>query len=230
MRPTNTCPTCKIAEKSKNLGYCLDCNRERNRNYYCKNQKKLLDQAKIRSMEHYHKHREEISQLQREYDNSFEGKNKAKEYYLKNRERLLNRQKEYQKSVEGKNTNNLNLQKRYFLDGNYRIGEQLSTSLRTSLKSQNVSKSKRAIELLGCTIEEFKVHIEKQWQPGMTWKNNTTNGWHLDHKRCKASFKLENLKEQQECFHFSNYQPLWADKNRKKSSWYKEILYRKNKL
>jgi hypothetical protein len=117
---------------------------------------------------------------------------------------------------------------RYKTDVNFKIGRILSTTLREGLKSQGVIKSKRAKELLGCTIEEFKTYIKNQFKPGMTWENNKMNGWHLDHKRCKASFNLKDIEEQKKCYHYTNYQPLWYDLNQKKSSWYKGKLYRKN--
>jgi len=81
-------------------------------------------------------------------------------------------------------------------------------------------KSKSTLQRLGCSVEEFKRHIESQFQPGMTWDNYGTghNGkgmleWHFDHIRPCASFNLKNQKEQAQCFHYSNFQPLWAKEN-----------------
>jgi hypothetical protein len=45
-------------------------------------------------------------------------------------------------------------------------------------------------------------------------------GWHIDHIRPVSSFDLSDPAQVQECFHFSNLQPLWAIDNIKKSdSW-----------
>jgi hypothetical protein len=34
-------------------------------------------------------------------------------------------------------------------------------------------------EYIGCTIEELKLHLEKQFTDGMTWENHGL--WHIDH-------------------------------------------------
>src|SRR5579859_2631155 len=44
------------------------------------------------------------------------------------------------------------------------------------------SKSARTHELLGCTVDEARQHLEKQFAPGMTWANHSFKGWHIDHK------------------------------------------------
>jgi hypothetical protein len=60
-------------------------------------------------------------------------------------------------------------------------------------------------------------HIESLWQPGMTWKNNTINGWHIDHIIPCEAFNLFDIEEQKKCFHYTNLQPLWSNINIAKS-------------
>lgn len=71
-------------------------------------------------------------------------------------------------------------------------------------------------ELLGCSLSEFKKHIEQQFTNGMSWTNK--GKWHLDHIRPCSSFDLANNKEIKACFHFSNIKPMWAVDNCKKGS------------
>jgi hypothetical protein len=75
----------------------------------------------------------------------------------------------------------------------------------------------RIIDLLGCTIPEFMVHLEAQFVEGMAW-NNYGPVWHIDHIRPCASFDLTDLEQQKLCFHFSNLQPLLAQENLSKGS------------
>lgn len=74
-------------------------------------------------------------------------------------------------------------------------------------------KSASTFELIGCSAEEFKSYIEKQFEHGMSWDNYGTKGWHIDHIIPCYKFDLSNPEEQYKCFHFSNQRPLWAKDN-----------------
>lgn len=66
-------------------------------------------------------------------------------------------------------------------------------------------KSARTANLLGCSIEEARKHLESLFQPGMTWENY--GQWHVDHiiplKSAQNGPDMEKL-----CNHL-NLQPLW---------------------
>lgn len=57
--------------------------------------------------------------------------------------------------------------------------------------------------------------LEQQFTEGMTWENY--GEWHVDHIRPCVSFDLSIPEQQQECFHYTNLQPLWAKDNLQKS-------------
>ena len=59
-------------------------------------------------------------------------------------------------------------------------------------------KSDRTLVLLGCSLAEFCKHLESKWQPGMSWDNYGSSGWHIDHIRPCASFDMSNPEEQGE--------------------------------
>lgn len=79
-------------------------------------------------------------------------------------------------------------------------------------------KSGHTSELIGCSVAQLKNYLESLFQPGMTWSNYGRNGWHIDHIRPCASFDLTDEKQQKQCFHYTNLQPLWAIDNLKKGS------------
>ena len=83
----------------------------------------------------------------------------------------------------------------------------VSSNVRNALKSK---KSQHSIEYLGCTIDEFKEHIESQFEEGMNWDNY--GEWHIDHI---VPIKYENptMEDTIERLHWSNTQPLWASDN-----------------
>lgn len=74
-----------------------------------------------------------------------------------------------------------------------------------------IRKYKPTLELLGCTFEELKFHLESQFKDGMNWDNY--GKWHMDHIRPCASFDLTDVEQQKICFNYKNLQPLWAEDN-----------------
>lgn len=70
-------------------------------------------------------------------------------------------------------------------------------------------KSKRTEQILGCDIEYFAKHIERQFLPGMTWENR--GEWHIDHIVPVSSAR--DADEVEKLNHFTNLRPLWAKDN-----------------
>jgi len=85
---------------------------------------------------------------------------------------------------------------------------------------KGTAKAGRTIELLGCTPEELKTHLEKQFKPGWTWAD-----WgpvfEIDHIIPCSKFDMTNPEQQKSCFHYTNLQPLLKQENR--SKWNKII-------
>lgn len=92
----------------------------------------------------------------------------------------------------------------------YRLRVYLRNRLGQALRGEY--KSARTLELLGCTIEFLREHLEKQFVPGMTWENYGPV-WHVDHILPCAEFHLQHSEEQEICFHWTNLQPLFAKDN-----------------
>lgn len=78
-------------------------------------------------------------------------------------------------------------------------------------------KLSSSLELLGCSSEFLKKHLESKFKEGMTWDNYGVKGWHIDHIIPCASFDFTNIEDQKKCFHYSNLQPLWWLENIMKS-------------
>jgi hypothetical protein len=77
-------------------------------------------------------------------------------------------------------------------------------------------KSMSTEEMLGCSWEEAKKHLEKQFSDGMSWENHGVNGWHIDHIIPLSS--ANTLEELKNLFHYTNLQPLWAFDNLSKGN------------
>ena len=105
-------------------------------------------------------------------------------------------------------------------DLDFRLKLNLRSRVRTAIKKD--SKFGKTFELIGCSVEELKMHIESQWEEGMSWENwgvykdNGYTTWQIDHIIPCASFDFKKEDEQRKCFHYTNSQPLWAAENNKK--------------
>ena len=81
-------------------------------------------------------------------------------------------------------------------------------------------------DLIGCTVEELMDHLQKQFLPGMSWDTyRRYDGWCMDHIKPIAMFDLTDRAQIEECFHYTNIQPLWFRDNSRKSSFYNGVRY-----
>ena len=87
----------------------------------------------------------------------------------------------------------------------------------SAMKNQSVN-SIGSFALVGCSAEDLRCHIEKQFQPGMSFENY--GEWHVDHIRPCASFDLSQTDQMRECFSWRNLQPMWAFDNISKGARY----------
>ena len=77
----------------------------------------------------------------------------------------------------------------------------------------------KSVQLLGCTYDEARRHIESQFRDGMTW-SNYGKVWEIDHIRPISSFDLSDPSQRMMAANFCNLQPLLVAENRAKSaSW-----------
>ena len=84
----------------------------------------------------------------------------------------------------------------------------------SAIKRGGYTKRSRTYEALGCSWQEFKVHMEKQFTKNMNWENR--DQWHIDHIIPISSAKTEE--EVVSLSHFTNLRPMWASENIKKGA------------
>lgn len=133
-----------------------------------------------------------------------------KELYLKNRDVILKRQSEYDKL--NKDVINKRVRERRGNDILVRLRHNCSSRLRGSINYDKDNNS--IIEILGCSVIDFKKHIESQFKKGMSFDNY--GEWELDH-----ILPIGNADSEEEILKRSNYlniQPLWKNENRIKSN------------
>ena len=148
MRQCSKCKQNKAAEDfNKNQGYCKECQKEYKKAYYEQNREKY----KAR----YQQNREK----RREYD---------KAYYQQNREKVKARReqnrekyKEYLKTWRKQNRDKRRIYERnkHKTDINFKLSNNLRTRIREVLNGK--SKSKKTMDLIGCSADFLKKHLEK---------------------------------------------------------------------
>ena len=148
------------------------------------------------------------------------GREKSRKYYQKNKENESEKyRKYYQKNKEKILKRNLKRKMdRYYSDHTYRCTCAIKSLIRKSITTNGYSKDSRTFEVLGCTYEEFKEHIESNWEGWMSWDNyglyngEEKYGWDLDHIVPVSSAQCEE--DVYKLNHYSNIQPLCSYVNR----------------
>lgn len=72
--------------------------------------------------------------------------------------------------------------------------------------------------LLGYTVHDLMVHLERQFLHGMSWSNR--DDWQIDHILPVVSFEFETQNDPgfKACWALTNLRPLWSDKNASKGA------------
>lgn len=137
-------------------------------------------------------------------------KNYNEKYYQENKTKIKDKSKRY-------------IYARLENDLGFRIQARLRKRINSVMNG--ISKSKRTMELVGCSHDELIKHIESQFKEGMNWENY--GEWHIDHIIPCALFDFTKESDQLICFNYKNLQPLWAKENISKGKKLLPIYLRK---
>ena len=140
----------------------------------------------------------------------------SKIWRKKNKETIRERIKEweiknYRKLRDRKNKRAKERRKE---DPIFNLKNKVRCRLRKYLMILNITKKNKTFEIVGCTPEFLKEHLETQFINGMSWDNRSE--WHIDHIIPLSSAKTEE--ELYKLCHYSNLQPLWAGDNLSKGT------------
>ncbi len=100
----------------------------------------------------------------------------------------------------------------------YRLRRMCSNAIKEGFRRKGYTKKTKTYQILGCSFEELKSHIESKFEPWMKWENQglyngTENyGWDLDHIIPISSAATEE--EIIKLNHYTNFQPLCSYINR----------------
>jgi len=190
-------------------GYCKSCVSQLNSKFRAEN----LDALKARSAEWRAKNKDAVLLRAKKYrtENRDAVLASLKKYYWKNRDSILESAKAYRQA----NKETLQAKKRVYrktraaLDPVYAMSVRIYGLISVSIRNGGYTKKSSTLNILGCSYEEFKRHIERQFLPRMNWDNRSE--WHIDHIIPIATAKTEE--DVIRLNHFTNLRPLWAKDN-----------------
>jgi len=225
MTTTKLCTQCQISKtldefpnsKSGKFGKfskCKSCDKINQHDRYIKNREMRIQKSKeykLKNKEHNKKVDKDRYQRQREYKLAYQKQQREnnphymKEYRVKNKDKISKTSQKWYKT-------------KYDTDLSFRMKNILQKRIAACVRGYH--KSQSTIQLLGCSIEDFKTHIENQFHKDsrMSWETYGPKGWHIDHIIPCASFDLSDPEQQKICFHYTNLRPLWWDENIAKGS------------
>jgi hypothetical protein len=189
------CSKCKI-EKPLNEFHKVLSNKD-GKSFYCK------PCASIRNSNHYLNNKEKIKAHHKPYNikNIEPRKEAVKRWQKKNGKQYLTCKR--QNNTQFKLTENLRSL----------IGQTFKRACQNKYK-----KGKKTEQILGCTIEEFIIHLQSHFKSGMTLENHGQGAgkWNIDHVTPISSAKTEE--EIYKLNHHTNLQPLWWEENMAKGA------------
>lgn len=212
--------------------------RESKRKWYAANREKIMEMArryheanleKIRQqrMQQREANRDKIAEAQRKWRaaNREEIRERKRQY----RERNLQKVREQHRQSRARNLQKIRARRQanrekiaearrkwYKLNPAFRLSLVCRTRVTNALKGRD--KSAKTKEIIGCTWEELRCHIESQFTKGMHWNNHGSGPgkWEIDHIIPFAAYPTRTHEELKKVCHWTNLRPLWSKKNRRK--------------
>lgn len=183
---TKTC--CKCKEEKKNSDF----------NKSSRNKSGLRGECKQCQISYY-------------FNNSELLKKRRKERYLENSVIELNINKIYYDNNKTEIIEKLKIKRQ--TNHIFRLKNNIRSRLIQFLGSCNLHKDNKTFDIVGCSPEFLKEHLEQKFTEGMSWEL-MGKFIHVDH-----IIPLSSVKTKEEIYklcHYTNLQPLWAEDNLKK--------------
>ena len=132
-----------------------------------------------------------VNQKQKRYD--IENRGKKRNFFNENQDKIKKHR------IDNKDKRNEYFRKRKDFDINFILPCNLRPRTSSAFKSQNVRKTNKTFDLLGCSLSFFKNWIIHQLYGNMTLENYGLV-WEIDHCLAVASFNLLDEEEMKKCF------------------------------
>lgn len=95
-----------------------------------------------------------------------------------------------------------------------RLKFRVRSRVKSAIRNGGYESNGKTSEILGCSFEELKIHIERQFTKGMSW--DCISKIHIDH-----IVPLDSARTEEDVLalcHFTNLRPVWASENLSKGA------------
>ncbi len=226
--------TCSLCKEEKDLelfkkdnrrndgrsSNCKECMRIKGLEYHHRTKIDRNEKINENRRAFYDRNKEVCNERSKKYkeDNKEKIKEYNKNYLLNNKESLKEKAKEYRTI----NKDKINIYSKNYIndklknDVMFKLKHYARSMVRKSFRGY--TKKARTHEILGCSYEDFKIHLESMFEDWMTWDNRGlyngefNYGWDVDHKIPLASAESED--DIIRLNHYTNLKPLCSYINR----------------
>ena len=154
-------------------------------------------------------------------------KKRRRNYYIENHDEEKERSSSWKKrnpekvSEYNRGYREAYVKNRIESDPLYSVRCSVRNLIKSSIYHKGFTKNSRTFEILGCSYEEFREHIESHWEDWMNWDNygnpkdcvfELNKTWEYDHIVPVSSAECEG--DIYRLNHYSNIQPLCSYVNR----------------
>lgn len=220
-----------LAERYTVNTRCSVCQKDMRKILISKNPKKYKQQKKVSNKRYKTKNKEKVKEYQKRYfkknpEKRLQSKEARKAYYEKTKHKRktenLTPEQHEKKKAYARQWRIKDHAQRYKTDPGYRCNKLVRNILYRTLKASMKNKEGRTQDLLGYTAQEFRQHIERQFQKGMNWDNH--GEWHIDHIHPISRFIEEGITDPKIINALSNLTPIWKTNNLSKGAKVTQLL------
>lgn len=211
-------------DKSKKDGLsnkCKSCVKSYQKTYQKEYRKLNVDKIKENRKELYNNNKEYEKLVCETYrkNNPILFKTIVNKWRKNNPEKIKEYSKTYYKNNKGKiNEYQKNYNKKRKLEPIFKLKANIRTMVSNVITNNNFIKRSKTVDILGCSFEDFKIHLESKFEDWMNWENygkyngSEEFGWDIDHIIPISTAKTED--DVIRLNHYTNLQPLCSYTNR----------------
>jgi hypothetical protein len=138
----------------------------------------------------------------------------SREWYRNNKDRAKELQRRWHERNPGRS--NEYIKRRYAEDPQFALAYKVRARVYQAIQKGGASKTGRTEELVGCSFDFLRQHLERQFKGNMSWDN--PGSFHIDHIVPLAALDLADPAQLKVACNWQNLRPISPKKNMSKGA------------